>query len=45
MSDITINNLNNIIDGYREKLKILEKESFVLKNEIKVLKQELRKRR
>lgn len=45
MSEITITNLNNIINDYRKKLKNLEEENSSLKSKIKSLEEQLKKRK
>lgn len=45
MGEITITNLNNIIDGYRKRQKILEEEISTLKSRIEGLGQELKELR
>ena len=45
MNEITINNLNNIISGYRKRQEVLEEEISVLKSRIKALEQELKELR
>ena len=45
MNNITITNLNNIINDYRKKLMNLEEENSSLKSRIKSLEEQLKKRR
>ncbi len=45
MSEITITNLNNIINDYRKKLRSLEEENSSLRSKIKSLEEQLKKKK
>ncbi len=45
MSEITITNLNNIINDYRKKEKDLKEKNSILKSRIKTLEEQLKKER
>ena len=45
MENITITNLNNIINDYRKKEKDLKEENSTLKNKIRTLEEQLKKER